>query len=546
MRTLLVPLLFILSVVLIGCGPGKHRPIDVYLTVESDYGSPNPPVGDSHFNWGTTVTASVDSPVASETEGTRYVCTGWTGAGSVPPTGSTNSVSFVITQNSSITWLWKIQYELTIEILPEGSGMVEVSPAGENSYYDDGEVVTLTANPNGGYVFAYWSGDLAGAANPQNLTMDAPKVVVANFALIPVADFTASPTSGIAPLTVQFTDASTGIITSWAWDFDNNGTVDSTDQSPSYIYNNGGIYAVKLTVTGPGGSHAETKTDYIRAYTVIYVDGGRPDDTGDGLTWVTAKKLIQSGINAASNNWLVLVANGIYTGIGNKNLDFGGKTIYLNSVGGAANCIIDCENSGRGFYFHRGETAFAVIEGFTIRNGNADYGGVYCYFSSPIFVNCLILGNKMRAGGGVYCTYSNPRFTNCTISGNSASDGGGVFCSFSSNPTFRNSVIWGNTANWSGHQIYVYTGSSITLSYSCYANGTNDVASYGTVTPNNCINLDPDFVDAASGNYRLEPTSPCIDIGNNSYVPAGVTTDLDGNPRIQNGTVDMGAYEYQP
>jgi hypothetical protein len=68
----------------------------------------------------------------------------------------------------------------------------------------------------------------------------------------------------------------------------------------------------------------------------------------------------------------------------------------------------------------------------------------------------------------------------------------------------------------------------------------------GNITENNCIHSDPLFVNAAGGNYRLQAGSPCIDRGNNSYVPAGVTTDLDGNPRIQNGTVDLGAYEYQP
>jgi len=72
------------------------------------------------------------------------------------------------------------------------------------------------------------------------------------------------------------------------------------------------------------------------------------------------------------------------------------------------------------------------------------------------------------------------------------------------------------------------------------------VAGPGTVTPTNSITSNPLFVDAGNGNYHLQGTSPCIDIGNNSYVPAGVTTDLDGNPRIQNGTVDLGAYEYQP
>jgi PKD repeat protein len=79
----------------------------------------------------------------------------------------------------------------------------------------------------------------------------------------PVAAFSASPTSGDAPLSVQFTDESTGTITSWAWDFDNDGTTDSTEQNPAYVYSTAGTYAVNLTVTGPGGSDDETKTGYI-------------------------------------------------------------------------------------------------------------------------------------------------------------------------------------------------------------------------------------------------------------------------------------------
>lgn len=79
----------------------------------------------------------------------------------------------------------------------------------------------------------------------------------------PLAAFTGSPTSGGAPLTVTFNDQSTGSITAWAWDFDNNGVVDSTVQNPSYTYSSAGTYTVKLTVTGPGGSDDEVKTDYI-------------------------------------------------------------------------------------------------------------------------------------------------------------------------------------------------------------------------------------------------------------------------------------------
>ena len=62
---------------------------------------------------------------------------------------------------------------------------------------------------------------------------------------------------------VGFEFAGTGYITSWAWDFDNNGTVDSTEQNPTHIYTNPGTYTVKLTVTGPGGSDEEVKLNYI-------------------------------------------------------------------------------------------------------------------------------------------------------------------------------------------------------------------------------------------------------------------------------------------
>ncbi len=80
----------------------------------------------------------------------------------------------------------------------------------------------------------------------------------------PVAAFSANATNGTAPLTVQFTDASTGTVSSYSWDFDNDGTVDSTEQNPSYTYGNAGTYTVNLTVTGPGGSDSEVKTGYVK------------------------------------------------------------------------------------------------------------------------------------------------------------------------------------------------------------------------------------------------------------------------------------------
>jgi PKD repeat protein len=79
----------------------------------------------------------------------------------------------------------------------------------------------------------------------------------------PVADFSASPTNGAVPLYVIFTDQSTGYIDTWAWDVDNNGSTDSTEQNPSFVYNSPGTYTVTLTVTGPGGGIVKGKIDYI-------------------------------------------------------------------------------------------------------------------------------------------------------------------------------------------------------------------------------------------------------------------------------------------
>jgi PKD repeat protein len=77
----------------------------------------------------------------------------------------------------------------------------------------------------------------------------------------PVADFTATPTTGVAPLVVQFTDASTGTITDRLWDFGNGQT--STAVNPSYEYKEPGVYTVTLTINGPGGTDSKTRTNYI-------------------------------------------------------------------------------------------------------------------------------------------------------------------------------------------------------------------------------------------------------------------------------------------
>jgi len=78
-----------------------------------------------------------------------------------------------------------------------------------------------------------------------------------------VADFVAAPLSGSRPLLVRYTDQSTGLITAWAWDFNNDGRVDSTLQNPTHAYFLPGSYTVRLTVSGPDGTDEEVRKGYI-------------------------------------------------------------------------------------------------------------------------------------------------------------------------------------------------------------------------------------------------------------------------------------------
>ena len=78
-----------------------------------------------------------------------------------------------------------------------------------------------------------------------------------------IADFIADPLVGMAPLAVSFTNTSSGTITSWEWDFDNDGSIDSTEENPSFTYNEIGVYTVSLTVSDGTNTDTETKIDYI-------------------------------------------------------------------------------------------------------------------------------------------------------------------------------------------------------------------------------------------------------------------------------------------
>ena len=208
------------------------------------------------------------------------------------------------------------------------------------------------------------------------------------------------------------------------------------------------------------------------------------------------------------------------------------------------NCIFS-ENTTTGDFSHGGgmcnrESSSPTVTNCTFTNNSSVHwgGGMYNdMYSHSIVTNCTFIGNISDTGGGGIGNYrSNPTVTNCTFSDNNSPDGGGMCNNGGSNPTVTNCILWGDI----GSEI-VDNSSTTTVTYS-------DVQGGWSGTGN--INANPFFVGAAAGNLRLSPGSPCIDKGSNAAVLSGITTDLDGRPRIIDGdcddidVVDMGAYEF--
>ncbi len=193
---------------------------------------------------------------------------------------------------------------------------------------------------------------------------------------------------------------------------------------------------------------------------------------------------IQAGIDAAQDGDEVVVADGVYTGPGNWDIDFGGRSIAVRSAGGPDNCIIDVALTfnHRGFHFHSGETQAAVVDGFTITQGRLSWSGseprgagIRCDNSSPTIVNCDIVGNMAIGGGhnggfggGIYSSGGSPAIVNCKIRNNTVqtvegtSSGGGILCSGA--PLIVDCTISANSASPTTFHVYPATIGGVSVS----------------------------------------------------------------------------------
>jgi hypothetical protein len=191
----------------------------------------------------------------------------------------------------------------------------------------------------------------------------------------------------------------------------------------------------------------------------------------------------------------------------------------------------------------------------TLQGNSADVdgGGLYNYSNCHAgMINCLFSGNSAASGGAVINLFaSDALLANNTLAGNSASSAGGGVYNYESAPELTNTILWDNSVGAAMDEAaQIFNFNSTPTIDSCSIEGWT-----GGLGGANNDGLDPTFRDAdgaddifgtADDDARLLAGSASEHTGDNGLIPPGITTDLDGRPRIHAGTVDRGAYERIP
>jgi len=328
-----------------------------------------------------------------------------------------------------------------------------------------------------------------------------------------------------------------------------------------------------------------------------------PSDNSGVLIGANVYDTIQDAIDAAVDGDTLRLTEGIYAGTNNTNLMWEGEEKHLTIMTDLRGhqldyAIIEGNGKGAGFYFCNSfQSNEDLIYGITIRNmgSDAEYynAAFYCENAEPTIQYCYVYDCGWCA---VYCSHANPRIENSWFYNNYAGfiiDGGsdpvlllnyiekseldGVYAIDDSNPSLFNNLIAGNNRG-----VYLLNAKSLMVSNTIVSNTnwgvrvrndelsqmincivwdngiTFDVIADSVlfafytcaptqnplVNPDSLFNIydDPQFI--GSNDYHLKSGSTCMDAGNPGVV--SWEKDLDGEPRIHNNEIDLGAYEWHP
>lgn len=396
----------------------------------------------------------------------------------------------------------------------------------------------LTINPSGaGIVYVdssiAVSGDGSSWANAVKEPADALKAAKTNTAIqqIWVAKGTYKPLYDAASLCAGVTDRNRSFV-----------LVNNVRLYGGFAGNETAItqrnWNTNLTILSGDIGIAGNNTDNV--YHVVITNGPAGTAVLDGFTI--------SGGNSNGSSTITVNALAVTA-------DMGAGIYARQSSPAISNCIImnnsaiSTTGGGGGMFNISNQPVLTncIFKGNTGRSAGASKNDN----SNAVFINCLFTGNKAEERGGAMCNHLNSavELINCTFDRNESDLDGGCFHNANSNPRVTNSIIWRSLSGVPAQNIFSNQASTPVVTYSIiqgaavYPGIGNSNTNPVFIAPISGISVLP---DSADGNYRLSPCSPAINAGNNAAIPAGITTDLNGNNRIQNITVDMGAYEAVP
>ncbi|BCX49252.1 bacteriocin [Haloferula helveola] len=353
----------------------------------------------------------------------------------------------------------------------------------------------------------------------------------------------------------------------------------------SYTGGDGNDVTLSIPISSEVTTTADSGTGSLRDALAVTGSGGTitfaAGLTGDTISLTSGPLVIDKSITIDASALLLPVTLDAGGASRVLTIDDGSsgtiQTVILNHLkitGGSATGIADAGNGG-GIFNDEGLSLISTtVEGnsstssggglystssqlFIVNsafrgNSSGGGGGIYNESAPALLVNCCLSGNQAVQGGGMFNAFASPLIVNATITGNNAtSEGGGIF-DFDSSPNLSNTLIWNNaegTSNSSAGASVSQNGTS-TAGYSYCLVENIDLSSTGTGNfdggdasndPLFVLELDPFTAPGTGGDFRLQTGSPALEAGLNTANEEPL--DILGNPRIQDTTIDLGAYE---